>query len=90
MAIIFENNSMNGNLYELEKPMRNIRSCANNNMTYSYKNLDILYPDILLVNQGNKKRSLVNANHGAFHVYKSGSEAIDLNTGDLVEIMEPK
>ena len=88
MALIFENRLTCGNVYEIEKPMKNIRLC-NNKISYSYKNVDMLLPDVLLSQQPNTKGSLINANQGSFQVYKKGALAIDLQNGDIVQVMNP-
>lgn len=46
----------------------------------------MLFPDCLLSQQPNPKCSLVNINQGVFQVYKKGAHAVDLKTGDVVQI----
>ena len=88
MAIIFEMKENGGLVYELEKPMKNMRM-PDNKITYSYKNVDLLFPHVLLSQTAHTKKSLMNANQAIFQVYQTGSTAIDLKTGDLVRITQP-
>ena len=88
MAIIFEMKENGGLVYELERPMKNMRM-LDNKITYSYKNVDLLFPHVLLSQTGHTKKSLMNANQAIFQVYQPGSTAIDLRNGDMVKITQP-